>query len=129
MKRKEINDSIKVGKFYIKELVHGFMGEQEEGKRMLEHMGLPSDTTPFSAVKFLQNSRASWKDKDGNKASIWFSLKSNQIECFGAYLDKKKSIRVFREWKENEDREFVSKIESEAIGDLCMKCIYENLDL
>ncbi len=128
MKRKEITNKSKVGQFYINELVRGFMGEQDEGKRMLKSMGLPYDEIPFSAATLLRNRKISWKDNQGNEAKISFILKPTQIECFGTYLDKKKSIRVFREWN-TEEPEYISRVESEAIGDLCMRCIFENLNL
>lgn len=127
MKRKETNNQIKISGYYINELIRGFLGEQDEGNKMLRLMGLPTGIVPFSVAIFLQNKKTCWKDKDGNVASISFKLKPNQMECFGSYLGKKKSIRLFREWGNHEDLETVARLESEAIGDLCMKCIYENL--
>lgn len=127
MKRKETDDRIKVSGYYINEFTRGFLGEQNEGNKMLRQMGLPTDTIPFSVAAFLQNKRIRWKDSSGNVASISFRLRSNQMECFGHYLGQKKSIRLFREWGNHEDLEMIARLESEAIGDLCMKCIYENL--
>lgn len=127
MKRKEINDKIKVNGYYVNEFTRGFLGDQDEGKWMLEQMGLQSEVVPFSVITFFQNKQAYWKDKDNNIASISFNLKPNQIECFGSYLGKKKTIRIFREWGFRENKEVIVRLESEAIGDLCMKCIYENL--
>lgn len=127
MKRREISDKTKVNGYYVNEFVRGFLGERGEGKFMLKQMGLPTDTLPFSAIRFFRSKKARWKDKDGNTASVSFVLKENQIECFGTYLKNKKSIRIFCEWGVHEDHEVISRLESEAIGDLCMKCIYENL--
>lgn len=94
---------------------------------MLRLMGLPAEAPPFSAATLLRKKRAGWTDKDGNAASISFRLKPDQLECFGSYLGKKRSIRVFREWGSREDPDTVTKLESQAIGDLCMRCIYDNL--
>lgn len=127
MKRIEIDDKVKVNGYYVNEFTRGFLGEQNEGSWMLKQMGLQSDRVPFSVATFFQNKQACWKDKSGNTASISFKLKPNQIEFFGSYLGKKKSTRIFREWGCYEDAEVIARLESEAIGDLCMKCIYENL--
>lgn len=127
MKKKQTHDSTRVKGFYINELTRGFFGDHYEGKEMLKRMGLPSNTVPFSVAVFLQNQRVFWQDKDGNRVTISFKLKLNQLECFGTYLKKRKSIRLFREWGNHEDPEVIARLESEAIGDCCMRCIYENL--
>lgn len=94
---------------------------------MLQKMGLSPDAVPFSVAVFLQNQRVFWLDKNGNRVTISFKLKHNQLECFGTYLKKRKSMRLFREWGSHEDPEVIARLESEAIGDCCMRCIYENL--
>lgn len=127
MRKKETNNQTKVKGFYINELTRGFLGDQNEGQIMLKKMGLPIDTVPFSVFIFLQNQKIFWMDKNGNKATISFKLKPNQLECFGTYLKKRKSMRLFREWGNHEDPEVIARLESEAIGDCCMRCIYENL--
>lgn len=127
MRKKETNNQTKVKGFYINELTRGFLGDQNEGQIMLKKMGLPIDTVPFSVAIFLQNQKIFWIDKNGNKATISFKLKPNQLECFGTYLKKRKSMRLFREWGNHEDPEVIARLESEAIGDCCMRCIYENL--
>ena len=149
MKKKQTNDSTRVKGFYINELIRGFFGDHNEGKIMLRKMGLSPDAVPFSVAVFLQNQRVFWLDKNGNRITISFKLKHNQLECFGSYLipkseevyqaelkenpkadkffRKKKSIRLFREWSIHEDPEVIARLESEAIGDCCMRCIYEIL--
>ena len=127
MKKKQTNDSARVKGFYINELIRGFFGDHHEGRIMLQKMGLSPDIVPFSVAVFLQNQRAFWLDKKGNRVTISFKLKHNQLECFGTYLKKRKSIRLFREWSIHEDPEVIARLESEAIGDCCMRCIYENL--
>ncbi|MCM1296161.1 MAG: hypothetical protein NC311_11525 [Muribaculaceae bacterium] len=127
MKRKTINKTARINGFYMHDLIRGFLGEKDMGNSMLRRMGLTPKVIPFSVAKFLQNRKAFWKDRHGNEASIRFTLKDNQLECFGSYLDKRKSIRMFREWSSGEDSEKIARLESEAIGDLCMRCIYEPL--
>ena len=149
MKRKATNDLTQVNGFYVNELIRGFFGEHNEGKKMLQKMGLATDTLPFSVIVFLQKKSVFWLDKQGNKIVISFKLKPNQLECFGTYLipkdpemlnselkknpkaekfyKKQKSIRLFREWGSHEDPEVIARLESEAIGDCCMRCIYDNL--
>lgn len=149
MKRKQTDNLTKVNGFYVNELIRGFFGEQDEGKSMLIKMGFPSDQLPFSAVVFLQKKKAFWTDNLGNKVTISFKIKANQLECFGSYIipknqdtykaelkhnpkadkfiRKKKSMRLFREWSIHEDPEVIARLESEAIGDCCMKCIYNIL--
>jgi len=126
-KRTEIDDQLKVEGFYINDVELGFFGEQDEGKKMLKMMGLPSDTLPFSTAAFIQNRKIRWKDCNGKVASISFKLRDDQIEFFGSYLGNKKSTRIFREWGEYEEAETIAHLESEAIGNLCMMCIYEKL--
>lgn len=127
MKKRQTNDLTRVKGFYINELIRGFFGDHNEGKTMLKKMGLPPDTVPFSVAVLLQKQRIFWLDKNGNRITISFKLKHNQLECFGNYLKKRKSIRLFREWGSHEDPEVIARLESEAIGDCCMRCIYENL--
>lgn len=128
MRKKDTNDLVTVKGLYINELVRGFFGEHCEGKKMLQMMGLPSDTLPFSAATFLQKRKVQWKDSDGNIAYISYKYKQNQLECHGSYLKQRKTIRLVLEWGNREDMEMIARIESETIGDLCMKCIYENLN-
>lgn len=127
MKRKATGDNLKVNGYYISDLVRGFYGEQDEGRQMLRLMGLPNNHLPFSVAAFLLNKKIFWKDSQGNKATISFRFKPNQMECFGTYKKKRKSIRMFLEWDSQEDPEKIARLESEAIGDLCMRCIFENL--
>ncbi|MCM1142618.1 MAG: hypothetical protein NC453_28945 [Muribaculum sp.] len=127
MKKRELNETIKVNGFYIHEVNLGFFGERNEGKRMLKEMGLPTDTVPFSTSTFLRKRKIFWRDCSGYIVCICFIIKPNQIECFGSYLGKRKSIRMFREWSSCDSPEKVARLESEAIGDLCMRCIYDPL--
>lgn len=129
MKRKVTCEKLKVEGFYINEIIAGFLGDQDEGKKMLKIMGLPTDVVPFSVVTFIQNKRVFWKDIQGNKATISFKMKANQLECYGTYKKKRRSLRVFLEWSNNENHEKIARLESQAIGDLCMRCIYENLEI
>lgn len=127
MKRKVTCEKLKIEGFYINEIIAGFLGDQDEGKKMLKMMGLPTDVVPFSVATFIQNKRVFWKDSQGNKATISFKKKPNQLECYGTYLKKRRYLRVFLEWSNSENREKIARLESQAIGDLCMRCIYENL--
>lgn len=147
MKRKQTDNLLKVNGFFINDVIQGFFGEHNEGKIMLEEMGFKSNNLPFSAAVLLQKHQVFWIDNRGNKVIISYKLKPNQLECFGYYIipkseeaysaelktnpkadkfiRKKKSIRLFREWSVNEDPEIIARLESEAIGDCCMRCIYE----
>lgn len=127
MKRKAINDTVKVNGYYIREFNKGFLGEHKEGERMLQKMGLDPAVIPFSTAIFLQNKRIFWKDNQGNRATISFKLKPDQLECFGTYLGKRRLHRIFREWNNYEDPDMIARLESDTIGELCMKCIYENM--
>lgn len=127
MKRKVINDKVKVNGFYIQDFNKGFFGEHKEGERMLRKMGLEPTTIPFSTAILLQNKRIFWTDSQGNRATISFKLKPDQLECFGTYLKKRRSLRLFREWNNYEDPDMIARLESETIGELCMKCIYDNM--
>lgn len=128
MKKRETNDLVTVHGLYINELTRGFFGGHCEGKKMLQMMGLPIDTLPFSAALFLQKKRIQWKDAKGNWVYISYKYKLNQLECHGSYLNKRKTLRIILEWGNREDNEMIARIESETIGDLCMRCIYDNLN-
>lgn len=126
-KRTEMDGQLKVDGFYVNDVELGFFGEQNEGRKMLQMMGLPTDTLPFSAAAFIQNRKVRWKDCNGKVASMSFKLKDDQIEFFGSYRGIRKSNRIFREWGDYEERETIVHLESEAIGNLCMMCIYEKM--
>lgn len=127
-KRMVVNDDLKVNGFYIKDVEQGFFGEQGEGKAVLQAMGLPTDELPFSIAAFIQAGKIRWKDCNGKAASMSFKLRDDQIEFFGSYLGHRKSSRMFREWGAYEDSDKIAHLESEAIGNLCMMCIYEKLE-
>lgn len=127
MRRRHTANEVTLKGFYINEVAQGFWGEQNEGRKLLALMGLPDDVIPFSIATLIQNHKIYWKDALGNRASIGFKLKDDQIECYGSYLKRRKTLRVFREWGYNENKEKIARLESEAIGDLCMHCIYEIL--
>lgn len=127
MKRKVINDKVKINGYYIQEFNKGFLGEHKEGNKMLRIMGLTPDVVPFSTVVFLRNKRIFWTDCNGNRATVSFKMKPDQLECLGTYLGKRKFLRLFREWNNYEDPDMIARLESETIGELCMKCIYENI--
>lgn len=125
MKKKETDFQTKVNGYFINELTRGFLGERGQGAWMLGYMGLPQDTVPFSAAVFLQKRQIQWQDSGGNTATIAFRLKPDLIECSGSYMGQSKTIRLRREWDPYESVDMARRVESEAIGDLCMKCIYE----
>ncbi len=50
MKRKAINDTIRVNGYYIQDFNKGFLGEHREGEKMLKKMGLQPTTIPFSTA-------------------------------------------------------------------------------
>lgn len=128
MKRKVINEELKINGYYILDFNKGFLGENKEGYKMLEIMGLDPQIIPFSTAMFLQNRRVRWSDVNGHSATISFHVKPEQIECYGTYLGKRKFLRVFREWSNYEDPDMIARLESETIGELCMKCIFENIN-
>lgn len=125
MKRKVINDTVKINGYYIQEFNKGFFGESKEGEKLLKVMGLASDVIPFSTATFFQNNRIFWTDSQGNRATISFKRKPDLLECHGTYLGKRKTLRLFREWNNYEDPDMIARLESESIGELCMKCITE----
>lgn len=127
MKRKQIQDEVKAGGLYITEFIRGFFGKNNEGNAMLENMGLSDEVVPFSVALFLQNGEIQWKDSDGMVAYITYRFKPGMLECYGAYKGKHKTSRLFLEWNHYEDKETITRLESEAIGDLCMRCILDNL--
>lgn len=127
MRKKRIKDKHKIRGFYLSEVIYGFFGDQDEGRIMLSKMGLQEDTIPFSVATFIRNKRTFWRDNKGNVARISYRLRPDAIECRGSYMKKEKMIRVIREWGSHENKDLIARLESIAIGDLCMHCIYNNL--
>lgn len=117
----------KVGGYYIRDATSGFWGEKGEGHIVLEAMGLPSDKIPFSMAFYLKNRHVQWKDTDGNLISISFCITEQRIEFFASYMGKRKTSVLFREWETYEDMNDIQHLESEAIGNMSMMCIYEKL--
>ena len=125
--RNNIDENATVNGFYLKEVAECFFGPQDEGKWLLQYQGLDFDKLPFSVATLIREGKASWKDPIGRVCTISFKLKDDQIEFFGTYLGRKKMMRIFREWGDYESKEKIARLESEAIGNMCMKCIYESI--
>lgn len=128
MKKRKLAKHETINGFYISDLVRGFFGDHNEGATMLKQMGLSSDVIPFSVAVFLDNRKIRWKDQNGKIISISFTLTPDYMEFHGSYLGKHKSIKLFREWHKGENDELITRLESEAIGDCCARCIYENMN-
>lgn len=115
------------GGYYIQRATSGFWGEHGEGRQVLEEMGLNSDELPFSMAFYLKKRKVQWRDKDGKLVWMSFFVTDYKIEFHACYNGIKKSMSLWREWETYEDKEDIRKLESEAIGNMSMKCLYEKM--
>lgn len=125
MKRKEIDDEAKVGRYYVSEAMKGFWGDKMEGRKVLSAMGLRTDQPPFSIASFLKSRNANWNDANGNMVQVSFNRKPMMLECVGDYLGSKRVIKIYVEWSKQDSKDMADKLESEAIGNLCSQCLYD----
>ncbi len=117
----------KAGGYYIQDATRGFWGDKMEGEAVLREMGLPTDTLPFSMAFYLKRHSVQWKDSDDRLACMSFCVTEQRIEFYASYNGKKKSAVLWREWEAYEDKEDILRLESEAIGNMSMLCIYDKL--
>lgn len=94
MKRKDIKENDSVNGLYLQDFIRGFMGEHDEGRDMLELMGLSSDSIPFSICAFLQKGMITWQDVSGQSAFISYKFKENLLECRGSYKGFSKALKL-----------------------------------
>jgi len=117
----------KVGGYYIRDATIGFWGDKGEGRIVLMSMGLDEDILPFSMAFYLKKHHVQWQDSDGNVISMSFCVTGQRIEFFASYRGKRKTSVLFREWETYEDKRDIAHLESEAIGNMSMMCLYEKL--
>ena len=117
----------KSGGYYIQDATRGFWGDKMEGETVLSEMGLPIDKLPFSMAFYLKKRNVQWKDCNGKLACMSFCVTEQRIEFFASYNGKKKSMSLWREWEAYEDKNDIVRLESEAIGNMSMLCIYDKL--
>lgn len=117
----------KAGGYYIKDATQGFFGEKGEGKIVLEMMGLDPDVLPFSMAIYLKRHHVQWRDAEGRWVNMHFKVTDQRITFHTDYLGNRKSAILFREWESYEDKNDVAHLESEAIGNMSMLCLYDKM--
>lgn len=117
----------KSGGYYIQDATRGFWGDKLEGEEVLQEMGLRIDKLPFSMAFYLKKRKAQWKDSEGRLVCISFCVTQQRIEFYASYNGKKKSTALWREWETYEDKDEILRLESEAIGNMSMLCLYEKM--
>ena len=117
----------KSGGYYIQRATSGFWGEQREGEQVLEAMGLNPNKLPFSMAFYLKKHKVQWRDKDDKLVCMSFCVTEYKMEFYASYNGMKKSMSLWREWETYEDKDDIRKLESEAIGNMSMKCLYEKM--
>ena len=128
MRRVGTRNKDKAGGYYIRYATQGFYGDRGEGKYVLERMGISTDKLPFSMAYYLKHHNVQWRDINGKLACISFCVTEHRIEFYASYLGNFKKAILFREWESYEDQEDVLCLESEAIGNMSMLCIFEKLE-
>ena len=117
----------KSGGYYIQLATTGFWGENNEGEQILETMGLPTDRLPFSMAFYLKKHNVQWKDADDKLVCMSFCVTRYKIEFYASYNGMKKTTSLWREWETYEDNDDIRRLESEAIGDMSMRCLYDKM--
>ena len=118
---------IKAGGYYIKDATQGFFGEKGEGNVVLERMGLDPNVLPFSMAAYLKRHHVQWKDAEGRLVNMSFMVTDQRITFQTEYLGNRKNAILFREWESYEDKNDVRHLESEAIGNMSMLCLYDKM--
>ncbi len=125
MKKRNATIKKKICGFIVDDVERGFFGDMDGGGILLENMGLNPNEVPFSIINYLETGKTEWPDKDGNLAKVSFRLTDEKIICTGKYLGEEQTIQLFREWESYEDKNMICKLESEALGELTMRVIFE----
>ena len=125
MNQLNLSDEIVSCEYFADDFLRGFLGSHGEGCEVLKGMGLPYREAPFDVEPFLSSRVAIWPDGDGVMNSVSFNVTPTQLNCTATRGKSSKSVRMCREWGMYEDKEMIAHLESEAIGELCMKCLID----
>lgn len=106
----------------IQHFIAGWWGEHSEGRKLLQMLGLPPDKIPFNVEQFLKNKSVTLKDAWRNRIMVWLNKSDTLFEFNCTYLDKRRHIRLYREW-EAESVERIIQYESYSIGECVRKII------
>ena len=106
----------------VQHFISGWWGEHDEDKESIRELGLPLDEMPFDVERFLQRKTICFKDGYGEKISVCFKKHDTHFEFGCIYKDKKRSVRLYREW-ETEALDTIIQLESWSIGDCTRRII------
>lgn len=112
----KIINSIDVQQFCL-----GWWGEHNEGRDLLDELGLVNDIIPFNIEQFLQRLTTSFKDADGEAVSVCLKKHDTHFEFGCIYRGKRRAIRLYREWQ-GESLDSIIQLESYSIGE-CVRQI------
>lgn len=117
----------KSGGYYIHRATTSFWGDNGECEQILEAMGLPTDKLPFSMAFYLKKHNVQWRDKDNKLACLSFCVTDYKMEFYASYNGMKRTAALWREWETYEDKDDIRKLESDAIGEMSMRCLYDKM--
>lgn len=106
----------------IQHFTAGWWGEHSESNKLLQMLGLPPNRIPFCVEWFLRNRSIILKDAERNKIMVWFTKNDIMYEFHCIYKDRRRHIRLYREW-ETVDVERIVQLESYSIGECARKII------
>lgn len=114
-----------MGKFIkgvsVQHFLSGWWGEHNNGKELLQELGLPTDELPFDVERFLERGTVEFKDSMGENISVCYKKHDTHFEFGCIYHNKRRAFRLFREW-ESESLDAIIQLESYSIGD-CIRQI------
>lgn len=100
----------------------GWWGKQNEGKMLLQNLGLSEEKIPFNVKQYIKNESISFVDCLGAKISICFKKYDTHFEFNCIFNNKKRTVRLYREWTE-ETFDAIIQFESYSIGECTRQII------
>lgn len=106
----------------VQQFIKGWWGENKDGKMLLQHLDLPTNTMPFDAEELLRTNRIAIYLVNDIAVEITINKQDAYYEFTCKYPDKRFRFKLFREW-DGTDIDTIIKMESYAVGECVRKVL------
>lgn len=106
----------------VQQFIKGWWGDNQDGKKLLQFLGLPINTLPFDAEELLRANKIVIYLVDNIAVEISIDKQDAYYEFTCKYPDKKFRFKLFREW-DGVDIDTIIKMESYAVGECVRKVL------